>query len=106
MDGQPSIFPNELLPTLAGEVAAVAGDYSPRYPANPYDRQTAGFVQAALHKLGHPVSIGEAAAFWHNYVCNLQPDWSDDAYTVAGAIECIQEYCAFLASQDSGMAPA
>ena len=88
--------------TLASEVASVAGNYSPRFPANPADRKTAGFVQAALQKLGHEVSIGEAAAFWQNYVSCLQPDWSDDVYTVPGAVECILEYCEYVAAADNG----
>lgn len=100
MDGQPSIFPDQLRPALVQEVAAVAGDYSPRYPANSFDRQTAGFVQEALRRLGHTVSIGEAAAFWQSYICSSDWEWPDDAYTVAGAIECIRLYCALVAERE------
>jgi len=96
---EPLEFPPELRETLSAEVASVAGTYGPRFPANPYDRQTAGFVQSALHKLGHEVSIGEAAAFWQNYASCLQEDWSDDVYTVPGAILCIIEYCRYKATQ-------
>lgn len=99
---EPTEFPIELRETLAEEVASVAGNYSPRFPANPYDRQTAGFLQAALHKLGHEVSIGEAAAFWQNYSLCLQEDWSDDVYTVPGAVQCILQYCAYLTAKDKG----
>lgn len=97
-DLQPPFFPDELRATLANEVTSVAGPYSPRFPSNPLDRKTAQFVQAALHKLGHEVSIGEAAAFWQNYTSCLQAEWSDDAYTVLGAVECIKEYCQFKAA--------
>lgn len=97
----PIEFPPELRSTLAEEVESVAGEYGPRFPSNPYDRQTAGFVQAALQKLGHEVSIGEAAAFWQNYACCLQEDWSEDVYTVPGAILCIIEYCRYKAAKNT-----
>lgn len=100
MNTEQNEFPTDLRPILDAEVASVAGNYGPRFPANPLDRQTAGFVQSGLQKLGYEVSIGEAAAFWQNYVECLQEDWSDDVYTVPGAVLCIIEYCRYKATKE------
>lgn len=99
MDIASSDFPDDLRPIIAAEIASVVGSYSPRYPSNPMDRATAGFVQAACRKLGHEVSIGEAAALWESYLQAIQDDWPDDAYTTAGAQQCLRLFCEYQADQ-------
>lgn len=90
-----SNFPDSLRPKLA-ELVQDCRDGHPsdaHYPFDAQERAEAANVRAALHLLGHEVSLAQAAFFWEAYSHTLMAGWLFGAESVDGATQGILAYC-------------